>query len=155
MTCGICLEDIADDDPLREITICGHAFHSTCLDGHRYTNTCPTCRGPLVHGQPQQGSDYNWGQYDPGPEAQFDDDGGQAQAAPVSVGQFLCWFDPPLTSMGPGCLGAARTAFLLGDFVQAQHGTEYICGRCEGTLDLHTDLYMQECEHYMHAACAV
>jgi hypothetical protein len=142
--CTICRDDVEDNDPVREVTPCGHTFHTPCLDGFRATNTCPNCRGELVANQGQQGVNFDWGQYDP-----------VQQNAPVALGQAPCHYDPPVEGMGPGCEGALRTSYRLGDFVAAQYGTDYVCVVCMGELDLDADLYLAECEHYSHTACAV
>ncbi|CAA7399584.1 unnamed protein product [Spirodela intermedia] len=50
--CPICLAEFADNDEIRVLPRCGHAFHVTCVDvwlrGHP---SCPSCRQtPLVSG---------------------------------------------------------------------------------------------------------
>ncbi|XP_026657942.1 RING-H2 finger protein ATL46 [Phoenix dactylifera] len=46
--CAVCLCEFADDDKLRLLPICGHAFHINCIDTWLLSNsTCPLCRGAL------------------------------------------------------------------------------------------------------------
>ncbi|XP_010541177.1 PREDICTED: RING-H2 finger protein ATL81-like [Tarenaya hassleriana] len=46
--CSICLSDFSDEDTVRLITACRHAFHADCIDlwfeSHK---TCPVCRCEL------------------------------------------------------------------------------------------------------------
>lgn len=50
--CAVCLCEFSDDDKLRLLPICGHAFHLNCIDTWLLSNsTCPLCRGALfIHG---------------------------------------------------------------------------------------------------------
>ncbi|KAG1326984.1 RING-H2 finger protein ATL46 [Cocos nucifera] len=46
--CAVCLCEFDDDDKLRLLPICGHAFHINCIDTWLLSNsTCPLCRGSL------------------------------------------------------------------------------------------------------------
>ncbi|KAG0472131.1 hypothetical protein HPP92_016677 [Vanilla planifolia] len=46
--CAVCLCEFSDDDKLRLLPICGHAFHLDCIDTWLLSNsTCPLCRGAL------------------------------------------------------------------------------------------------------------
>lgn len=46
--CAVCLCEFSDDDKLRLLPICGHAFHLSCIDTWLLSNsTCPLCRGAL------------------------------------------------------------------------------------------------------------
>lgn len=46
--CAVCLCEFSDDDKLRLLPICGHAFHLNCIDTWLLSNsTCPLCRGAL------------------------------------------------------------------------------------------------------------
>ncbi|KAK8955032.1 RING-H2 finger protein ATL46 [Platanthera zijinensis] len=46
--CAVCLCEFSDDDKLRLLPICGHAFHLHCIDTWLLSNsTCPLCRGAL------------------------------------------------------------------------------------------------------------
>ncbi|CAL0330147.1 unnamed protein product [Lupinus luteus] len=46
--CAVCLCEFSDQDKLRLVPICSHAFHMNCLDTWLLSNsTCPLCRAPL------------------------------------------------------------------------------------------------------------
>ncbi|XVF54156.1 hypothetical protein PTKIN_Ptkin05aG0158200 [Pterospermum kingtungense] len=46
--CAVCLCEFSDQDKLRLLPICGHAFHIDCIDTWLLSNsTCPLCRGTL------------------------------------------------------------------------------------------------------------
>lgn len=51
LECAVCLTEFDDDDTLRLIPKCDHAFHPDCIDewlaGH---TTCPVCRSNLADG---------------------------------------------------------------------------------------------------------
>ncbi|KAH7550432.1 hypothetical protein ACOSP7_024245 [Xanthoceras sorbifolium] len=46
--CAVCLCEFADQDKLRLLPACSHAFHISCIDTWLLSNsTCPLCRGIL------------------------------------------------------------------------------------------------------------
>ncbi|MCL7022222.1 hypothetical protein MKW94_009393 [Papaver nudicaule] len=46
--CPVCLCEFSEDDKLRLLPICSHAFHINCIDTWLLSNsTCPLCRGTL------------------------------------------------------------------------------------------------------------
>ncbi|XP_074590415.1 RING-H2 finger protein ATL46-like [Curcuma longa] len=46
--CAVCLCEFAQEDKLRLLPMCGHAFHINCIDTWLLSNsTCPLCRGAL------------------------------------------------------------------------------------------------------------
>ncbi|XP_072953555.1 RING-H2 finger protein ATL46-like [Typha angustifolia] len=46
--CAVCLCEFAQEDKLRLLPVCGHAFHINCIDTWLLSNsTCPLCRGVL------------------------------------------------------------------------------------------------------------
>ncbi|OWM65382.1 RING-H2 finger protein ATL46-like [Punica granatum] len=48
--CPVCLCEFSDQDKLRLLPICSHAFHINCIDTWLLSNsTCPLCRGALVN----------------------------------------------------------------------------------------------------------
>ncbi|CAN8287468.1 unnamed protein product [Cochlearia groenlandica] len=50
--CAICLSEFSDEDNVRLITVCGHGFHSNCIDlWFELHKTCPVCRCELDPGQ--------------------------------------------------------------------------------------------------------
>ncbi|XP_057819250.2 RING-H2 finger protein ATL64-like [Cryptomeria japonica] len=47
--CAVCLRDFAEDEMLRLLPKCSHAFHPECIDGWLFTHTtCPVCRTSLM-----------------------------------------------------------------------------------------------------------
>lgn len=47
--CAVCLEELEDDDKVRLLPTCRHAFHITCIDQWFIENTnCPVCRSPVT-----------------------------------------------------------------------------------------------------------
>ncbi|KAB2633388.1 RING-H2 finger protein ATL46-like [Pyrus ussuriensis x Pyrus communis] len=47
--CAVCLCEFSDQDKLRLLPVCGHAFHIDCIDTWLLSNsTCPLCRGTLL-----------------------------------------------------------------------------------------------------------
>lgn len=47
--CSICLSDFRDDESLRLLPKCSHAFHISCIDTWlRSHKNCPLCRAPIV-----------------------------------------------------------------------------------------------------------
>ncbi|XAR52141.1 hypothetical protein NMG60_11020061 [Bertholletia excelsa] len=63
-TCAVCLRRIEEEDEVRELSNCVHAFHRECLDGWigRGGATCPLCRSKLLpdqetSGEPKCGGD--------------------------------------------------------------------------------------------------
>ncbi|OAY78854.1 RING-H2 finger protein ATL65 [Ananas comosus] len=47
--CAVCLLEFEDDDPLRTLPFCSHAFHADCIDVWlRSHATCPLCRASAV-----------------------------------------------------------------------------------------------------------
>ncbi|KAK4779180.1 hypothetical protein SAY86_006708 [Trapa natans] len=48
--CAICLCEFSDDDKLRLLPVCSHAFHISCIDTWLLSNSaCPLCRGTLMN----------------------------------------------------------------------------------------------------------
>ncbi|KAJ0247610.1 hypothetical protein HA466_0160480 [Hirschfeldia incana] len=46
--CAVCLCEFSEDDKLRLLPVCSHAFHIDCIDTWLLSNsTCPLCRGAL------------------------------------------------------------------------------------------------------------
>ncbi|XP_018466643.1 RING-H2 finger protein ATL47-like [Raphanus sativus] len=46
--CAVCLCEFTEDDKLRLLPVCSHAFHIDCIDTWLLSNsTCPLCRGAL------------------------------------------------------------------------------------------------------------
>lgn len=46
--CAVCLCEFSEQDSLRLLPLCGHAFHIDCIDTWLLSNsTCPLCRGTL------------------------------------------------------------------------------------------------------------
>ncbi|XP_058086487.1 RING-H2 finger protein ATL29-like [Magnolia sinica] len=56
LECAVCLSEFSDDDVLRQLTGCNHAFHSECIDLWFETQaTCPICRRDLDrHEKPEE-----------------------------------------------------------------------------------------------------
>ncbi|KAK8561123.1 hypothetical protein V6N13_149697 [Hibiscus sabdariffa] len=47
--CAVCLTEFLEQDKLRLLPVCGHAFHAHCIDTWLMSNsTCPLCRGTLL-----------------------------------------------------------------------------------------------------------
>ncbi|CAN6164811.1 unnamed protein product [Urochloa humidicola] len=47
--CAVCLCEFDDDDKLRLLPTCGHAFHVPCIDAWLLSHsTCPLCRGSIL-----------------------------------------------------------------------------------------------------------
>lgn len=47
--CSVCLSEFEDDESLRLLPKCNHAFHLTCIDTWLRSHTnCPLCRAPIV-----------------------------------------------------------------------------------------------------------
>ncbi|CAN8316406.1 unnamed protein product [Cochlearia groenlandica] len=63
MECAICLSEFSDEDTVRLITVCGHVFHSSCIDlWFELHKTCPFCRcelDPGLVGSVSRGSLHN------------------------------------------------------------------------------------------------
>lgn len=46
--CAVCLNEFDEQDQLRLLPVCNHAFHVECIDSWLLSNsTCPLCRGSL------------------------------------------------------------------------------------------------------------
>jgi E3 ubiquitin-protein ligase ATL6/9/15/31/42/55 len=53
LECAVCLSEFEDDDILRLLTKCSHAFHADCVDAWLASHvTCPVCRANLVPEDP-------------------------------------------------------------------------------------------------------
>ncbi|KAI3412785.1 uncharacterized protein J3R85_016910 [Psidium guajava] len=49
LECAVCLNEFEDDETLRLIPKCNHAFHTDCIDSWLSSHTtCPVCRADLV-----------------------------------------------------------------------------------------------------------
>jgi E3 ubiquitin-protein ligase ATL6/9/15/31/42/55 len=49
LECAVCLTDFDDDDTLRLLPRCAHAFHTDCIDAWLASHvTCPVCRAVLA-----------------------------------------------------------------------------------------------------------
>ncbi|CAH2033760.1 unnamed protein product [Thlaspi arvense] len=61
--CAVCLCEFSEDDKLRLLPICSHAFHIDCIDTWLLSNsTCPLCRGTLYPlGHQFENPDFNFG----------------------------------------------------------------------------------------------
>ncbi|RVX18480.1 RING-H2 finger protein ATL46 [Vitis vinifera] len=47
--CAVCLSEFSENDQLRLLVMCSHAFHINCIDTWLLSNsTCPLCRGTLL-----------------------------------------------------------------------------------------------------------
>ncbi|XP_023735496.1 E3 ubiquitin-protein ligase RING1 [Lactuca sativa] len=47
--CSVCLSEFEDDESLRLLPKCSHAFHVPCIDTWlRSHKTCPLCRAPII-----------------------------------------------------------------------------------------------------------
>lgn len=47
--CSVCLSEFEEDETLRLLPKCSHAFHITCIDAWLRSHTnCPMCRAPIV-----------------------------------------------------------------------------------------------------------
>ncbi|KAK6945779.1 Zinc finger, RING-type [Dillenia turbinata] len=47
--CSVCLNEFRDDETLRLLPKCSHAFHIPCIDTWlRSHTTCPMCRAPII-----------------------------------------------------------------------------------------------------------
>ncbi|XP_074321507.1 E3 ubiquitin-protein ligase ATL4-like [Silene latifolia] len=47
--CAVCLSKFENDDVLRLLPMCCHAFHAECIDTWLRSNlTCPLCRSPVI-----------------------------------------------------------------------------------------------------------
>ncbi|KAJ8539465.1 hypothetical protein K7X08_013717 [Anisodus acutangulus] len=47
--CSVCLNEFQDDDSLRLLPKCNHAFHIHCIDAWLRSHTnCPLCRTPII-----------------------------------------------------------------------------------------------------------
>ncbi|PWZ05397.1 putative RING-H2 finger protein ATL49 [Zea mays] len=62
--CAVCLCEFADDDKLRLLPTCGHAFHVPCIDAWLLSHsTCPLCRASILAPQ----ADYYYSSPSPPP----------------------------------------------------------------------------------------
>ncbi|KAK6792501.1 hypothetical protein RDI58_011582 [Solanum bulbocastanum] len=49
LECAICLNEFEDDETLRLLPKCSHAFHPNCIDAWLFSHiTCPVCRANLL-----------------------------------------------------------------------------------------------------------
>ncbi|XP_010552634.1 PREDICTED: RING-H2 finger protein ATL47-like [Tarenaya hassleriana] len=60
--CAVCLCEFSEDDKLRLLPLCSHAFHIDCIDTWLLSNsTCPLCRGTLLApGDQFENPDFNF-----------------------------------------------------------------------------------------------
>ncbi|KAF0906331.1 hypothetical protein E2562_009693 [Oryza meyeriana var. granulata] len=50
LECAVCLSEFDDDETLRLLPRCSHAFHTDCIDAWLASHvTCPVCRANLAH----------------------------------------------------------------------------------------------------------
>ncbi|KFK44460.1 hypothetical protein AALP_AA1G259400 [Arabis alpina] len=77
--CAVCLCEFSEEDKLRLLPICSHAFHIDCIDTWLLSNsTCPLCRGTLFSiGHQFENPDFNFGFFAAG------EDGGGVRVSPV------------------------------------------------------------------------
>ncbi|CAN8313092.1 unnamed protein product [Cochlearia groenlandica] len=61
--CAVCLCEFTEEDKLRLLPICSHAFHIVCIDTWLLSSSsCPLCRGTLFSlGHQLQNPDFNFG----------------------------------------------------------------------------------------------
>ncbi|XP_052185315.1 RING-H2 finger protein ATL39-like [Diospyros lotus] len=53
-TCTVCLCEFTDDEPVRILPDCSHAFHVPCIDMWLFSHgNCPVCRTPLGSRRPE------------------------------------------------------------------------------------------------------
>ncbi|KAI4329563.1 hypothetical protein MLD38_027938 [Melastoma candidum] len=58
--CAVCLSGFLEEDRLRLLPGCGHAFHLSCIDAWLLSNsTCPLCRSSLVDSTVPQSEAYD------------------------------------------------------------------------------------------------
>ncbi|OWM87737.1 RING-H2 finger protein ATL54-like [Punica granatum] len=51
--CSVCLTEFEEDETLRLLPKCSHAFHVSCIDTWLRSHTnCPNCRAPIIAGTP-------------------------------------------------------------------------------------------------------
>ncbi|OAY45173.1 RING-H2 finger protein ATL54 [Manihot esculenta] len=52
--CSVCLNEFQEDETLRLLPKCSHAFHIPCIDTWLRSHTnCPMCRAPIIATQPR------------------------------------------------------------------------------------------------------
>ncbi|KAJ9159149.1 hypothetical protein P3X46_024674 [Hevea brasiliensis] len=52
--CSVCLGEFQEDETLRLLPKCSHAFHITCIDTWLRSHTnCPMCRAPIIASPPR------------------------------------------------------------------------------------------------------
>ncbi|XP_023764742.1 RING-H2 finger protein ATL54 [Lactuca sativa] len=60
--CSVCLSEFQEDETLRLLPKCNHAFHISCIDTWLRSHTnCPLCRAGIVKNTPTSSSDQNLG----------------------------------------------------------------------------------------------
>ncbi|XAR62123.1 hypothetical protein NMG60_11016752 [Bertholletia excelsa] len=73
--CSVCLNEFRDDETLRLLPKCNHAFHIPCIDTWLRSHTnCPLCRARIVSntaGTPSGSNNQNGPNSDPGEETQM------------------------------------------------------------------------------------
>uniref|UniRef100_A0A803PDC5 RING-type E3 ubiquitin transferase n=1 Tax=Cannabis sativa TaxID=3483 RepID=A0A803PDC5_CANSA len=75
--CSVCLSEFEEDETLRLLPKCSHAFHVSCIDTWlRSHKNCPLCRAPIVCGNvpvnPVSDSDPNLNDSNPTEETQME-----------------------------------------------------------------------------------
>ncbi|CAN4096494.1 unnamed protein product [Withania somnifera] len=47
--CAVCLSDLEEGDEVKQLPICKHSFHASCIDMWLHSHLdCPLCRSPLT-----------------------------------------------------------------------------------------------------------
>eukprot|EP00252_Welwitschia_mirabilis_P024122 TRINITY_DN7034_c0_g1_i1.p1 TRINITY_DN7034_c0_g1~~TRINITY_DN7034_c0_g1_i1.p1 ORF type:complete len:490 (+),score=-23.63 TRINITY_DN7034_c0_g1_i1:251-1720(+) len=71
--CAVCLNDFEDEEQLRLLPKCGHAFHPECIDMWLFSHTtCPVCRTNLVPSDISNPTDTDFGIVEPRIEPEED-----------------------------------------------------------------------------------
>ncbi|ONK69465.1 uncharacterized protein A4U43_C05F23230 [Asparagus officinalis] len=91
--CAVCLCEFSQDDKLRLLPICGHAFHLNCIDTWLLSNsTCPLCRGALfVQGAAIENPIFDFEEelrLEEGRIGEVEEIGSEKKVVPVRLGKF-------------------------------------------------------------------
>ncbi|GFP99713.1 RING-H2 finger protein atl46 [Phtheirospermum japonicum] len=138
--CAVCLCEFTENDRLRLLPTCSHAFHMGCIDTWLLSNsTCPLCRGAVFDPSEYPVSDYDEnGSGDVKKSVEIEEVGIERDIFPVRLGKFRKT-DGEDEEMGGDGSGSSNLGVEIARRCYSMGSYEYVVGDANLRVDLRRD----------------